>query len=287
MPPELRKRKAPATEPAAAPPAKKKGPVAKAVAKVKEAITPKKTKTEKTTNGSATTSKVAVGDTVTLEGFGGEIELNDGTKTTLKALVDGSKAGVVLFTYPKASTPGCKYPTSSPSRIRNWKADLHLTGTTQACLFRDSYSPLTATGFSIFGLSTDSPKANTNFKEKKELPYALICDQSATLISAIGLKKSPSGTTRGVFVVDKSGKVLAAEPGSPAGTVEVVKKLVGGGATAAAVPLPAVDAPKSEPANGVNGANGASKEDVAQAEVAAQVADTAEKLDSNEEKPAV
>ncbi|KAN0108224.1 AhpC-TSA domain containing protein [Hyaloscypha variabilis] len=262
MPPELRKRKAPASEPAAAPPAKKKGPVAKAIAKVKEAVSPKTTKTSKKANGAAATSKVTVGDTITLEGFGGEIELNDGTKTTLKALVDESNAGVVLFTYPKASTPGC---------------------TTQACLFRDNYTPLTATGFSIYGLSTDSPKANTNFKEKKELPYSLICDPAATLISAIGLKKSPSGTTRGVFVVDKSGKVLAAKPGSPAGTVEVVKKLVGGGATAAAAPLPVVPAPKTEATNGVNGAT---KEDIAQADVAAQVADTAEKLDSNEEKPA-
>jgi thioredoxin-dependent peroxiredoxin len=144
---------------------------------------------------------------------------------------------------------------------------------------------LTATGLSIYGLSTDSLKANTNFKEKKELPYPLICDTSATLISAIGLKKAPSGTTRGVFVVDKAGKVLAAEPGSPPGTVEVVKKLVGGGATAAAVPLP-VDPPKTETANGVNGTNDATKEDIAQANVAAQVADTAEKLDSNE-KPVV
>jgi peroxiredoxin Q/BCP len=57
----------------------------------------------------------------------------------------------------------------------------------------------------------------------------LLCDPSGTLISAIGLKKLPSGTTRGVFVVDKSGKVLAAEPGGPAHTVEVVKKLVAGG----------------------------------------------------------
>ena len=106
MPPELRKRKAPAAEPAAAPPAKKKGPVAKAVAKVKEDVTPK-TKTK--TNGTTNASKVAVGITINLEGFGGEIETNDGTKTTLKKLVDESKAGVVLFTYPKASTPGCKY----------------------------------------------------------------------------------------------------------------------------------------------------------------------------------
>ena len=101
------------------------------------------------------------------------------------------------------------------------------------------------------------------------------------------MKKAPSGTTRGVFVIDKSGKVLAAEPGSPAGTVEVVKKLVGGGAGAIAAPVPksVAEAPKTEAANGVNGTNGATKEDLAQADVAAQVADTAEKLDSNEEKP--
>jgi peroxiredoxin Q/BCP len=106
-----------------------------------------------------------------------------------------------------------------------------------------------------------------------------------TLISAIGLKKQPNGTTRGVFVVDKSGKVLAAQPGSPGGTVDVVKKLVSDGTTATD---PAVEEPKTEDtaANGANVADTAAKEDIAQAEVAAQVADTAEKIDSNEEKPA-
>ncbi len=88
-----------------------------------------------------------------------------------------------------------------------------LSGTTQACLFRDEYTSLTATGFSIYGLSTDSPKSNTTFKTKQNLPYALLCDPKATLIAAIGMKKSPSGTTRGVFVVDKSGKVEAVGPG--------------------------------------------------------------------------
>ena len=105
-------------------------------------------------------------------------------------------------------------------------AALTFTGTTQACMFRDQYEPLTSTGFSIFGLSRDSPKSNTTFKTKQKLPYALLCDPQATLISAIGLKKAPSGTTRGVFVVDKEGKVLAAEPGGPGATVAVVRKLI-------------------------------------------------------------
>jgi len=100
-------------------------------------------------------------------------------------------------------------------------------GTRQVCLFRDSYDALTsASGLAVYGLSADSPKANTTFKEKQRLPYPLLCDTAATLIAAIGLKKAPKGTTRGVFVVAKDGKVLAAKPGGPEATVEVVKALV-------------------------------------------------------------
>lgn len=72
---------------------------------------------------------------------------------------------------------------------------------------------MTGTGFSIYGLSTDSTKSNTTFKTKQHLPYTLLCDHSATLIAAIGMKKAPKGTTRGVFVVSKDGKILAAEAG--------------------------------------------------------------------------
>ena len=85
---------------------------------------------------------------------------------------------------------------------------------------------MTNTGLSIYGLSTDTPKANSTFKTKQELPYSLLCDPSATLIGAIGLKKAPKGTTRGVFVVNKSGKVLAVEAGGPKETVAAVKAVV-------------------------------------------------------------
>ncbi|KAL6922108.1 hypothetical protein FSST1_006134 [Fusarium sambucinum] len=232
MPVELRKRKAPAAPPP--PPVKRKatGKTGKA-AKVKEAAAkvaekeekPKKAKEPKeepkeeakeeekseeepkTDEPKAKKSggKLEVGDVVDLDDFGGEIETNDGDKTTLKKLVNESKSGVVLFTYPKASTPGC---------------------TKQVCFFRDSYEPLTKDGLAIYGLSTDSPKANTTFKEKQKLPYPLLCDPKATLIGAIGLKKAPKGTTRGVFVISKEGKVLIAEAGSPQGTLDRVQALV-------------------------------------------------------------
>ena len=97
---ELRKRKAPA-DTAPPPPVKKAN-------SVKSSTSGKKG--DSSTNGSAAAgSKVAAGDTIAIDGFGGEIETNDSEKVTLKKLVDESKSGVVLFTYPKASTPGCRH----------------------------------------------------------------------------------------------------------------------------------------------------------------------------------
>lgn len=95
---ELRKRKAPPAEaqPARAKAAKTTKPKAKAEPKAKT---------------SELSSKVPVpkaGETISLKEFGGEIQTNDGETTSLEALVAASKAGVVIFTYPKASTPGCK-----------------------------------------------------------------------------------------------------------------------------------------------------------------------------------
>ncbi|WYZ41349.1 hypothetical protein EsH8_V_000244 [Colletotrichum jinshuiense] len=272
MPVELRKRKAP--EPAPAPaPKKASSKVSKATTKAKSAVKGKAGKAAEkpaekaieepvekpaAANGSDKKVKAVKGEIVDLEGFGGEIETNDGEKTTLKELVDKSKAGVVLFTYPKASTPGC---------------------TKQACLFRDSYEPLTKTGFAIYGLSTDSPKANTTFKDKQKLPYPLLCDPKSTLIGAIGLKKPPKSTQRGVFVVDKAGKVLIAEPGSPAGTVEVVTALIEGGSVDAAAEgvaeAASADAKEEEPANGESKTDEEKKEDAA---------DEAEKKDEKKDE---
>ncbi|KAF7946757.1 hypothetical protein EAE96_009740 [Botrytis aclada] len=330
MPVTLRKRPAPAEPPAPAPPAKKKSAVAKTVAKVKETVKkaaePKATKATKAapaskTNGSkaktetkveapaplpqvkaskasaaapapaAAATKAVVGETIDLKGFGGEVETNEGEKTTLEKLVSESKSGVVLFTYPKASTPGC---------------------TTQVCAFRDSHPTLLLTGYTVYGLSKDSPKSNTTFKTNQKLPYTLLCDTKSSLISAIGLKNA-KGTTRGVFVIDKSGKVLAAQAGSPKGTLELVEGLIGvekeevekeeatieGESEKENENETAAEEPKEEASpiteekqteeptipetNGTNGTDSsASKEDVAKAEVAADVADTAEKLDGKD-----
>jgi len=51
------------------------------------------------------------------------------------------------------------------------------------------------------------------------------------LIGALGLKKTPKGTIRGVFAVDKKGKVLLRETGGPDATVNAVQALVAQGSS--------------------------------------------------------
>lgn len=163
----------------------------------------------------------------------------------------------------------------------------------------------------MYGLSTDSPKSNTTFKNKQKLPYTLLCDPSASLISAIGMKKAPKGTTRGVVVINKQAKVEVVFTGvrrlrsgmllpsvanfkiqGPAATVDEVRNLISNSTEASEgvgdfaegetagleIEKPETESRKyeelkhSEPPNRANG-------DKAQAEVAAEVADSAQKLD--------
>jgi thioredoxin-dependent peroxiredoxin len=123
---ELRKRPAPAPAPLpprkkAAPKPKGKGKKEEPAAAVEEApaepAAPASTEAApevQVTTAATMTTKIPhgqvpnAGESIELDGFGGEVETNDGSKTTLAALVKDSKAGVVLFTYPKASTPGCE-----------------------------------------------------------------------------------------------------------------------------------------------------------------------------------
>ena len=108
-----------------------------------------------------------------------EIKLQNGEEQNL--LEFSKKAGVlVIFSYPKASTPGC---------------------TRQAKGFRDHYKELNEKyGASVLGLSADNAKTQTNFKVKQELQYDLICDTKKELIALLGCKKFPSGIIRSHFI---------------------------------------------------------------------------------------
>ncbi|KAH3681927.1 hypothetical protein WICPIJ_007107, partial [Wickerhamomyces pijperi] len=85
-----------------------------------------------------------------------ELENQDGESVNLLKLAKDAKV-LVVFLYPKASTPGC---------------------TRQAVGFRDNFEVLTGLGATVVGLSSDSPKTQTNFKLKQKLSYDLLSDPS-------------------------------------------------------------------------------------------------------------
>lgn len=102
----------------------------------------------------------------------------DGKEWTLKEL-RGKK--VVLYVYPRDSTPGC---------------------TNEACNLRDNYERFLAKGYVVIGVSTQDAKSHKRFIEKNNLPFPLICDTDKRLVETLdvyGEKKMYGKTVMGVF----------------------------------------------------------------------------------------
>ena len=98
---------------------------------------------------------------------------------------------VVIYFYPKDSTPGC---------------------TTQGQGFRDQLEAFKAANTEVFGVSRDSLKSHENFKCKQEFPFELISDKDEAicqLFDVIKLKKlygkEYMGVDRSTFLIDKNG----------------------------------------------------------------------------------
>ncbi len=98
---------------------------------------------------------------------------------------------LVVFFYPKASTPGC---------------------TAEACNLKDNYQSFQSQGYEILGVSADSAKRQQNFKSKYELPYPLLADEDKKVIEAFGvwgpkkfMGKEYDGIHRTTFVIDEQG----------------------------------------------------------------------------------
>lgn len=100
---------------------------------------------------------------------------------------------LVVFFYPKANTPGC---------------------TAEACNLRDNYKELQAQGYELLGVSADSEKKQSNFKNKYEFPFPLLADEDHTVINTFGvwgpkkfMGREYDGIHRTTFVVNGDGKV--------------------------------------------------------------------------------
>jgi peroxiredoxin Q/BCP len=141
-----------------------------------------------------------------------EFSLPDETGKT-RTLSEFRGHPVILYFYPKDDTPGC---------------------TTEACNFRDDYSEYTKAGVTILGVSPDTSKSHTKFKEKYSLPFTLLADtdhQVCELYGVWGLKKfmgrEYNGVFRTTFLIDENGKIIHTfENVKPAGhSVEILDEL--------------------------------------------------------------
>jgi len=111
-------------------------------------------------------------------------------KIRLSALKDNN---VVLYFYPKDSTPGC---------------------TTEGQDFRDNHAKFKRQDTIILGVSRDSIKSHENFKAKQSFKFDLISDSEETLceiFDVIKMKnmygKKVRGIERSTFLIDKTGKL--------------------------------------------------------------------------------
>ena len=105
----------------------------------------------------------------------------------------GSK--VVLYFYPKDSTPGC---------------------TTESQNFRDLHDEFVAAGAVVLGISRDSIKSHDNFRAKQALPFALVSDPDETACTLYGVMKMKNmygkqvrGIERSTFLIGEDGRIEA------------------------------------------------------------------------------
>lgn len=108
-------------------------------------------------------------------------------------LSDYSGKKLIVFFYPKANTPGC---------------------TAEACNLRDNYKALQDEGYELLGVSADSQKKQSNFKNKYDFPFPLLADEDHTVLNIFGvwgpkkfMGREYDGIHRKTFIINEEGNV--------------------------------------------------------------------------------
>lgn len=119
------------------------------------------------------------------------LEDKDGNKVSLS---DFRGKKVILYFYPKDSTPGC---------------------TKQACSFRDNYAIIQEKNAVVIGISKDGAKSHEKFTAKHELPFILLSDPDIEVIQRYGIWKEKKmygksflGVVRTTFLIDEEGTIV-------------------------------------------------------------------------------
>ncbi|MGB5189166.1 thioredoxin-dependent thiol peroxidase [Robiginitalea sp.] len=109
------------------------------------------------------------------------------------SLSDYAGKKLIVFFYPRASTPGC---------------------TAEACNLRDHYAALQEAGYSLLGVSADSEKKQANFRNKYDFPFPLLADEDRQVIETFGvwgpkkfMGREFDGIHRKTFIIDSAGIV--------------------------------------------------------------------------------
>ena len=126
-----------------------------------------------------------------------DFSLNDDTGSKVR-LKDFRGKKLVLYFYPKDSTPGC---------------------TQEACDFRDNMNRVAATGAAVAGVSADSVESHRRFKEKQELNFPLLSDPDRQALEAYGVWQMKSlygrsfmGIVRSTFLINEKGVITHVWP---------------------------------------------------------------------------
>ena len=121
-------------------------------------------------------------------------QITNGDQIKLSEILSSNQK-VILYFYPKDSTPGC---------------------TVQACDFRDNFSRLQNAGYKVIGVSKDSSSSHQKFIDKHELPFELIVDSEIELHQLYGVwrekmnyGKTYMGVSRSTFVIDTNGTLVS------------------------------------------------------------------------------
>ena len=135
------------------------------------------------------------------------------------ALKDYAGKKLVIYFYPEDDTPGC---------------------TKEACGFRDDHNAIKKLGAAVIGISRDDVASHQKFIGKYKLPFVLLADEDAKVMTAYGAwgekmmyGKPVTGTIRSTVVIDETGKVIkhwAKVPKAeahPAAVVEFLQSLAG------------------------------------------------------------
>ncbi|MFT6748306.1 MAG: peroxiredoxin Q/BCP [Flavobacterium sp.] len=107
------------------------------------------------------------------------------------SLSDYTGKKLVIFFYPKASTPGC---------------------TAEACDLSNNFERFQSQNYEILGVSADNAKAQAKFKDKYEFKFPLLADEDKSVIQAFGvwgpkkfMGKEYDGIHRTTFIIDENG----------------------------------------------------------------------------------